>query len=203
MSICKADYTSSPVRRQVVANGNIVTVKLDVNPVASTFAQAIQESVPAGFTVSGLNEGGVFDANSSKIKWGPYFDNSARKLDYVLTAPSDFTGVVSFRGVGSFDGVDIPVTGVDSIELEANSTDAPFSIDSSAFEVVTVGGGQFLALTVNGTPGRTYQAYVKNTLNASEWTKSGPPQVAGNGPLTLFVTAPATTSVFLIVTEIP
>jgi formylglycine-generating enzyme required for sulfatase activity/murein DD-endopeptidase MepM/ murein hydrolase activator NlpD len=186
----------------VVANGNIVTVKLDVNPVASTFAQAIQESVSAGFTVSGLNEGGVFDANSSKIKWGPYFDNSARELDYVLTAPSNFTGAVAFSGVGSFDGIDIPVTGVDSIELEANSTDAPFSIDSSAFEVVTVGGGQFLALTVNGTPGRTYQAYVKNTLNDSEWIKSGPPQVAGSGPLTLFVTAPGAASVFLIVAEI-
>ncbi|MDA1277644.1 MAG: putative Ig domain-containing protein [Verrucomicrobia bacterium] len=113
---------SSPVQRQVVANGNIVTVKLDVNPVASTFAQAIQESVPAGFTVSGLNEGGVFDVNSSKIKWGPYFDNSARKLDYVLTAPTDFTGVVSFSGVGSFDGVDYEISGDSEIVMGATGS---------------------------------------------------------------------------------
>ena len=178
-------------------------IAIEVLPKPDVAAYAVEESIPAGFSVDSIGGSGDFDANSSKIKWGPFFDNSARKLDYVLTAPSDFTGVVSFRGVGSFDGVDIPVTGVDSIELEADSTHAPFSIDSSAFEVVTVGGGQFLALTVNGTPGRTYQAYVKNTLSASEWTKSGPPQVAGDGPLTLFVTAPATSNVFLIVAEIP
>lgn len=80
---------------------------------------------------------------------------------------------------------------------------ASFSIDSSAFEVVTVGGGQFLAVTVNGTPGRTYQAYVKNALNASEWTPIGAPQMAADGPLTLFVNAPAAATVFLIVAEMP
>ncbi|MDA1278002.1 MAG: formylglycine-generating enzyme family protein [Verrucomicrobia bacterium] len=190
------------VARVVNALENRLSVTLQVDPLGGTSTYSVEETVPSNLLVSEVLGGGVFDANSSKIKWGPFFDNSARKLDYVLTAPSDFTGVVAFRGVGSFDGDDIAVTGVYSIKLEADTTDAPFSIDSSAFEIVTVGGGQFLALTVNGTPGRTYQAYVKNTLSASEWTESGPPQVAGSGPLTLFVTAPSTTSVFLIVAEI-
>ncbi len=68
---------------------------------------------------------------------------------------------------------------------------------------MTVGGSQFLAVTVTGTPGRTYQAYVKIALNATEWTPIGAPQMAADGPLTIFVNAPAAATVFLIVAEMP
>ena len=59
------------------------------------------------------------------------------------------------------------VTSQDAL-LEVTTDSTPFSIDRSSLDIVNLGANRFFGLTVNGTPGRTYQAFIKNELNDAD-----------------------------------
>jgi len=71
----------------------------------------VQEQPPAGWTVSAINNGGVFDAAAGLVKWGPFFDRPPRALSFTVTPPPGESAVAAFSGVLSVDGRVFPITG--------------------------------------------------------------------------------------------
>lgn len=64
------------------------TVIIDANPDSGVNAYAVEDSVPNGWIVSNINEGGVFDSFQSKVKFGPFTDNNTRSFSYDITPPA-------------------------------------------------------------------------------------------------------------------
>ena len=84
---------------------NVVTVAVGVA------VYAVEDSVPAGWTVSAISDSGQFDAGNGKVKWGPFFDGLTRRLSFNVTPPSNALTAVTFTGLGQFDAVVLPITG--------------------------------------------------------------------------------------------
>ena len=107
------------------AAGYEVTVSIDVGPAPAVLAQAIEDTPPAGWTVGTISDGGAFNAQTSEVKWGPFFDATARVLTYVVTPPAGTTLAVTFAGVASFDGVVVPLGGTATLgRCEQHPADA-------------------------------------------------------------------------------
>ena len=60
-------------------------VSLLATPAATVSVYAVEETLPAGLTPSGMNESGTWDAGNRKVKWGPFFDHTVRTLTYEVT----------------------------------------------------------------------------------------------------------------------
>jgi uncharacterized delta-60 repeat protein len=88
-----------------------VAVTIAVTPSPSARAYAIEEQTPSGWTVSAISHGGEFDATSSRVKWGPFFDNAPRMLTYRATPPPTAGSLASFTGAASFDGASQAIAG--------------------------------------------------------------------------------------------
>jgi hypothetical protein len=92
------------------------TVTISVTPSGTTNSYAVEDIPPNGWTVSSINESGLWDNVSKKVKWGPFFDHNTRTLTYTVTPPVGETGVKSFSGAASFDGVSVAIGGELSID---------------------------------------------------------------------------------------
>src|SRR5205823_1941439 len=57
-----------------VQPGTNLTVVLQVTPSASAAVYAVEDQPPAGWVVSNISDGGLYDAKRGKVKWGPFFD---------------------------------------------------------------------------------------------------------------------------------
>jgi len=113
------------------APGQAFTVSIAVTPDSSAMVYGVEETPPTGWTVGTINESGQFDATNSKVKWGPFFDNTARTLSYTLTPPTTATGTKTFSGVISVDGKSTGIGGMTSINpmtLHPADTDSNASI---------------------------------------------------------------------------
>ncbi len=95
--------------------GQSLQVTIQVSPLSSTQVYAAEDVPPAGWAVSGIDNGGQFDAGNGKVKWGPFFDNLARTLHYSVTPPLGTTGTQSFAGTLSVDGVNSAICGATTI----------------------------------------------------------------------------------------
>lgn len=91
--------------------GEPLRVTVMVTPAPGAASYAVEESVPAGWTVSLIGDGGEFDASSSRVKWGPFVDATPRWLSCELRPPADAAGRATLAGVASFDGMSQPVSG--------------------------------------------------------------------------------------------
>jgi hypothetical protein len=137
-----------------VISGN--TVFLTVVPAASVSVYAVEEGVPPGFVVSGITPvGGVFDVGGRKVKWGPFFDNAERVLSYTITPEPGASKNVTLVGTGSFDGVDVAITGQRQV---GENLPALLSLDLYAGVMVT------------GTVGQTYRVEWSPVTDGAIWT---------------------------------
>ncbi|MBI5384240.1 MAG: cadherin-like domain-containing protein [Verrucomicrobia bacterium] len=91
--------------------GLAFAVTNSARPGALVQVYSVEDQVPIGWNVASVSHSGVFDATNSKVKWGPFFDHTARELSFQITPPLSATGLVTFNGVGSFDGQATPITG--------------------------------------------------------------------------------------------
>jgi hypothetical protein len=91
-------------------------VSIQASPVAGTQSYAVEDTPPTGWTVSGIDNGGQFDATNGKVKWGPFFDAQARTLTYLVTPPGGSSGQRTFNGTISVDGVSSAICGSSSIQ---------------------------------------------------------------------------------------
>lgn len=91
--------------------GGTLNLTNQVRLASETLVYAIEDQVPKGWQIGEVNHGGQFDAAAGKIKWGPFFDRVERELICELKPPNSSTGLVTFAGLGSFDGEEIAVGG--------------------------------------------------------------------------------------------
>ena len=107
-----------------LAVGAAATVTLIVNPGATDFAYAVEETPPPGWSVGVVTGGGAYDANTGRIRWGLFQDQTSRTLTYELTP----TGALApFAGVVSYDGTNLPIGGASQPEILPAITESEFA----------------------------------------------------------------------------
>lgn len=77
---------------------------------------SIEDTPPYGWSVSLINEDGVWDSVNQKVKWGPFFDTTNRILTYQVTSPAYANGEAFFEGSYSSDSGMGEVSGALSVE---------------------------------------------------------------------------------------
>lgn len=91
-------------------------VRLRSEPRSGTQSHEITETVPTGWTVVSVSEGGRVDAEGKTVRFGPFGDALVRDLVYTLTAPPTLVSqTVGFSGTGSADGLTTEVRGPASV----------------------------------------------------------------------------------------
>lgn len=114
--------------------GRAFEVMLEAKPAASVAFYALSDRPPTGWTVSGVNEGGGFDARTGEVKFGPFADNAARTLRYTLSPPATANGRFDFSGIASADGSESSIGGTGFIE---NSVSHPADLSADLRLVIT------------------------------------------------------------------
>jgi hypothetical protein len=105
------------------APGSPAAVSITTTPGAGTQAHAVEDAPPPGWAVSSISDSGSFDQVNGKVKWGPFFDATARTLTYSATPPSGEAGTRTFTGTISADGFSVAVAGTST--LGVCQTDGP------------------------------------------------------------------------------
>jgi len=120
--------------------GYALTVTLDVGPAPDVQVQAIEDQPPAGWTLGAVSDGGAWDGLNAMVKWGPFYDATARAITYALTPPAEAGGSATFAGVVSFDGVDVAVGGTKTLSrCEQHPADANGDFRLAIGEVTAYG----------------------------------------------------------------
>ncbi|MGB2985243.1 MAG: IPTL-CTERM sorting domain-containing protein [Phycisphaerae bacterium] len=89
-----------------------LTVSIAIDPPDGTLNYALEDSPPAGWTnIDSISDGGVYDSENHKVKWGAFFDDLSRTVTYDITPPGGATGTQCFDGTVSFDGRDEAIGG--------------------------------------------------------------------------------------------
>lgn len=113
--------------------GTPATVSLTMNPSSDLVVYLVEETVPNGWTVSGLTDGGVWFPDSDLIKWGP-FDGpgspmpgpGTKTLTYQATPPAGTTGAQTFSGTVTYDaGESVTTGGATTISPQAAASNPP------------------------------------------------------------------------------
>ena len=73
--------------------GAIFGVSISVEPPVGTLAVGLEDTHPGGWTASNISDGGLFDSDNGKVKWGPFFAPSIPSVvTYDMTPPAEATG---------------------------------------------------------------------------------------------------------------
>jgi len=107
--------------------GKPFEVTLETRPASTVAFYAVADTPPMGWTVSGINEGGLFDPRTGEVKFGLFADNAPRTLRYTVLPPATANGRFEFSGIASADGVESSIGGTGSIE---NSVSHPADVNS-------------------------------------------------------------------------
>lgn len=99
--------------------GVLLPVSIIVSPPTNVTTYGIEEFPPAGWTVSGLSEGGSYDVVTRKVKF-VFLDNQARTLTYQVLPPTGGLGVAEFAGSVAGAGVSLPISGQNTIQGNTN-----------------------------------------------------------------------------------
>jgi hypothetical protein len=165
--------------------GEPVTILIAATPDSNVHAYAVEDALPAGWTVSACSHDGEFDPASRKVKWGPFLDRTARTLSYQATPPAVGAGVAYFKGTTSFDGASLAIAGPSQLSASgrvvlrrqsggmvlslAGREEARFVIETSSnlvdwtpvANVTLTGGSAIVPLPSNASePQRFYRAVV-------------------------------------------
>ncbi|MEI6393042.1 MAG: hypothetical protein WCT12_18300 [Verrucomicrobiota bacterium] len=168
----------------VTSSINGCTVCLTATPDATTGVYAVEDTVPAGCTVSGITQNGSFDAVNHKVKWGPYFDNTPRTLCYTLSAGCSGT----LSGLGSFDGVDVAITG---------------QRQSCGAGPVLLSMDIYPGVTLTGTVGRTYRVEWSPVASGGTWTPVATVLLTNTTQLCVDTSSPCRTNRFYRAVQMP
>ena len=85
--------------------GPPVVVGITIDSPGSVAAVGVEDQPPLNWAVSSISHSGFFDAQSRKVKWGPFFAPSIpATISYELAPPQTLSGLC-FSGTVSFDGL--------------------------------------------------------------------------------------------------
>ena len=143
-----------------------------------------EETVPTGWTVSNVSDGGTFSAAQSRIRWlSLQVFTGQLALTYTVTPPAGASGTATFAGAISVDGVDTTTAGDAAIDVCAE--ECAVSLSPSTGTVGADAGNTSVDVTANDAWTASSDA-AWATLSAS----SG----SGNGSLSVNYTANSSTS---------
>jgi len=108
-----------------------VSVTIDIFPPPSSIAMALEDGPPAGWVVSNIDQGGAFDSQNGKVKWGPFFDPFPSAVHYTVTPPAGVSGDAHcFAGQISVNGLILePIGGDACVFFDCNSNGVPDAED--------------------------------------------------------------------------
>lgn len=106
-----AGKTGSATSALTPRDDGAVKVQLQVTPESGAFAYAVEELLPSGWTVQGISNGGQYEAAARTLRWGPFFDDTARQLSYTLVPTAGRAAISFVDGTVAFDGSAVAVTG--------------------------------------------------------------------------------------------
>lgn len=127
--------------------GTPLTVSLRVRPEKGVFSHAIEETRPVGWTVVNVTEGGR-DVNGV-IKWLK-FDDIERVITYQVVAPANAQGPVTFTGLAAFDGLTVPIVGLNQSQPAAQGAGIQVRMEKGEVVVDFTGTALFQADDVTG-----------------------------------------------------
>lgn len=133
-------------------------VTLSVSPAEMVTVYVVEESIPDGRAAGEISDDGSFDSDSSKLRWGPFFDHESRDLSYTLLSGNVPGPVAFFEGVASFDGFNAEIDGPN-----AWGEPVPMRWETPS---ITLDGS--LILEFKGEPGKGYVIEVSTDL--VDWT---------------------------------
>lgn len=96
--------------------GEPFTVSIQVYPDSGATNWSVEDSPQYGWTITQINEDGIWDSVNLKVKWGPFFDSTPRDLTYQVTAPVNANGEALFEGTYSSDGTLSDISGEVTID---------------------------------------------------------------------------------------
>lgn len=112
--------------------GSATTVSLTTNPSSTTQVYAVEETPPSGWTISDISHSGSWDSSKKQVKWGPFFDHDPRTLTYKATPPAGESGVKTFTGSISVDGISSAIGGsatIDTCSMHPSDNDSDFRME--------------------------------------------------------------------------
>ena len=139
-----------------------VPVEIAITPDLDQIAYAVEHSIPEGWRIEEISDGGVFDVRNRKVKWGLFTGTVPTTLSYKAYPDFLSTEPAEFKGLLSVDGDSSILFGAERSELgrfarwaQLNFREAPHL---SAFE---------LDPDSDGLPNLLEYAYALNPLEAS------------------------------------
>jgi hypothetical protein len=109
--------------------GEEFTVTLEAEPPSGTNMYSVEDRCINGWTVSGIGDGGMYDRNTGKVKFGPFQDGKSRTLTYSVTPPSDTSDDGAFAGNGIINSAESVVGGQTVISKGLNTHPADMNAD--------------------------------------------------------------------------
>ncbi len=93
--------------------GVSLTVPITIDPPPGTGIVILEDAPPAGWPASNISDGGTWDVQNEKVKWGPFWDPLIPEaVSYDVTPSTSAIGEQCFTGTVSFDVTgDQPVAG--------------------------------------------------------------------------------------------
>ncbi|MCD4749929.1 MAG: hypothetical protein K8R59_11195 [Thermoanaerobaculales bacterium] len=177
--------------------GTEISVAIDVVPNPEALAYVLEEDPPGWWSVSAISDGGYYDPTTRTIKWGPYFENTPRTVQYNVDVPADMSAIVNFRGNVSVDGETEIICGDTQVRVGSYhpaDTDEDWSISAdevSAYAAAWRVGDEWPRIpavipadfiTNAGLIWKAGQVYAFDTSVSPPWLPSGGAK-AGGGSL--------------------
>ena len=145
-------------------------------PATNTSAYAVQDTLPAGWTATNVDNGGNFDASDGTVYWGPFFDHANRTLSYTAVPPSLASGVGWFAGTAAFDTNLVVITG----QRQSDPISPPLPKVVWIHAALTNGQFQLDFTNLTGQSVTLY-ATTNHSLPLSQWQTLAAPQPLGGG----------------------
>jgi hypothetical protein len=140
--------------------------RLEVRPRSGLQFQVIEETLPEGWTLIDLTQGGLA-LSARQLRWGPWVDDQARDITYRLRAPS-LPAPGTWSGQSTLGEDIVPTQGASQLQVLAKSQGSVIrSFGASRYKA-----GQTLNVRLNITPPESVGLYVVEETLPPGWTPS-------------------------------
>jgi len=117
------------VTRTVIHNNTCYPeVKIELIPDSSVKSYAVEETLAQGYEPLTINENGIWDPNTNTILWGTYRDKLHRNLYYTISGNQ---GNLDFDGKVSFDGINYPISNLETAVIDCSDAKTAMPVFSS------------------------------------------------------------------------
>lgn len=117
-----------------------LTVSITIMAPDGTLMSVLEDSPPTGWkTITNISDGGYYDAQNHKVKWGPFTENLSRTVTYEVTPPSASANPPCFAGTIAFDALPAAAVEGDECILTAVPTVSEWGLVAMTLLVLAAG----------------------------------------------------------------